>query len=87
MPYIKKKDRPRLNKWLSEMPRLTTPGELNYVVTKIILSYLSKFGTLNYAVLNEVMGVLACISQEFYRRSVSSYEDKKKYENGDVFHN
>jgi len=31
------------------------------------------------------MGVLECIKQEFYRRAVAPYEDKKKEENGDVY--
>ncbi len=85
MPYINKKDRPRLDQWLSCMPRLTTPGELNYVVTRILSGYLKKFGEVNYAVFNEVMGVIGCVGQEFYRRMIATYEDKKKKENGDVF--
>jgi hypothetical protein len=38
-----------------------------------------------YTEYNALVGVLECVKQEFYRRAVSSYEDKKKEGNGDVY--
>lgn len=59
------------------------PGDLNYKISKILLAYLG--GSPNYAAFNEVMGVLACVSQEIYRRMIAPYENKKANENGDIF--
>lgn len=33
----------------------------------------------------QILGVLSCVQQEFYRRVVAPYEDQKCRENGDVF--
>jgi hypothetical protein len=82
MPYVTKVDRPRLDRG----GEANTPGELNYLVTMKIDSYLARKGV-NYANLNEVIGVLECAKLELYRRIVASYEDSKiqNTENGDVY--
>jgi len=79
MPYIKKEDRERLA--TGELPK--NAGELNYTITKLLLNYMKAKGT-NYAHVNEVMGALNCVTQEFYRRWAAPYEDQKIAENGDV---
>ena len=62
-----------------------TPGELNYVLTRIVLSYLpAKPG---YTAYNEVLGVLEAVKLELYRRAIAPYEDTKITENGDVGYN
>lgn len=61
-----------------------TPGELNYVITKLIDQYLKEEG-LRYANINEVIGVLECAKLELYRRIAGPYEDKKIISNGDVY--
>ena len=88
MPYIKKERR-------GKDPE--NVGELNYKITKEIMKYLSLLNFRkaieskklivqnNYADYNEVIGVLECVKQELYRRLITSYEDKKKEENGDVY--
>jgi len=63
MPYIKNLDRGRLDSG----GEVETAGELNYVITKKIDSYLNRKG-LSYANLNEVIGVLECAKLELYRR-------------------
>ena len=83
MPYISQIARNRLSE-LNQTP--TTVGELNYVLTGVIRTWLSGDGhPLSYTRINEVMGVLACISQEVYRRVAVPYEERKMKENGDVF--
>lgn len=57
-------------------------GELNFVITKLCLQYMM---TPSYSRLNEIIGVLECVKQEFYRRAAAPYEDKKIQENGDVY--
>lgn len=80
MPYISKELRAHLE--TGAVPN--SPGELNYVFTMCINLYLDKHG-LSYTKLNEVMGVLACVQQEVYRRLAVPYEDAKIVENGEVF--
>ena len=86
MPYIKKDDRGVLDPFIEDLSRnmLAEPGQLNYVITKLLLKYLKACG-LRYKSVNEIMGVLSCVTQEFYRRVVVPYENKKRDENGDVF--
>lgn len=59
-------------------------GELNYRLAREIDRFMQSKGA-SYKAFNAVMGVLSCLSQEFYRRKVAIYEDVKIIENGDVF--
>ncbi len=87
MPYIEQKDREKWSKIIeqavAELEKLEMKdidGNLNYLITSILKkAYLPKY--FNY---NRAIGLLECIKQEFYRRQVSSYEDIKIKENGDV---
>ena len=58
-------------------------GELNYIITRLISNYLGP--QMDYERLNSIIGVLECAKQEFYRRVVAPYEDKKIEDNGDVY--
>lgn len=78
MPYIKKRNRDAA----SRMP--CNPGELNFTITQLCTGYMVRNG-LNYANINEVMGALESAKLEFYRRVAAPYEDKKIFENGDVY--
>jgi hypothetical protein len=82
MPYVKQSDRPRLEAGGAA----ANAGELNYAITRLIDAYLARKGV-NYAHLNEVVGVLECAKLELYRRIVAGYEDKKiaDPENGEVY--
>jgi len=73
-------------------PDIRNVGELNYVITRVILGYLKSHAphpqaacAFNYAGLNEIVGVLECVKQEFLRRVVAPYENGKIAENGDVY--
>lgn len=85
MPYIKGSSRDHLaarnTEDISEL--CYSPGDLNYVITKICDDYLGK--NPSYTHINEVIGVLECAKLEFYRRVAVPYEDKKIEENGDVY--
>jgi len=59
------------------------PGELNYLLTALCHAYIETHG-LNYGKINDVIGVLECAKQEFYRMVAAKYEDKKRDENGAV---
>ena len=81
MPYISQKDREIL-----ESCKPMKPGELNYLLTKECDGYITRKGP-SYTAINEVMGVLACVQAELYRRVASPYEDRKCRENGEVYLN
>ena len=86
MPYINQDARVRLAKdgfAPSVAGAAQSPGALNYMLTTMCHYYIDKRGT-SYAVLNEVMGVLACVQAELYRIRAAPYEDKKSIENGPV---
>lgn len=78
MPYIA----PEHRQWAKTRP--TTPGELNFAITSLVVSYLSQRGT-SYAVLNDIVGALESAKAEFQRRVVGPYEDTKIKQNGDVY--
>ena len=82
-PYIKHDRREYLNPLSQDFAR--NPGELNYQIIKLITNYLKTKSDVNYAALNEVVGVLSCVQQELYRKVIGIYEDKKEAENGSVF--
>jgi hypothetical protein len=86
MPYIEQGKRKDLDKWLEGLyVGILGPGELNYLITMIIRKYVEQKGLEKYQFHNDVMGVLSCVKEEWYRRKVSPYEDGKIEENGDVF--
>lgn len=80
MPYLTPFNRQRL----AEGGPALTGGDLNYLFSQIIRSYIQENG-LSYATLNEVTGALECCKMELYRRVVGPYEDTKIKENGDVY--
>jgi hypothetical protein len=86
MPYIEQFRRNELNRQgaarIGEF--CASVGELNYVLTRICLSYLSHHHKC-YATMNEILGVLAAIGFEFYRRVAADYENEKIAANGDVY--
>ena len=80
MPYIKQEDRLSTSVMIAE-----SPGELNYLLTKVIQEYIDERGGVSYTIINEVVGVLECAKLELYRRIAAPYEDEKCEENGDVY--
>ena len=84
MPYIKDKDRVKFQGPAIEIANLAEcAGDLNYAITIIMHSYLKK-KSLNYANLNELIGMMECCKLELYRKVASPYEDIKATENGDI---
>ncbi len=87
MPYIKSEDRPKLDSLMDPLidhiktlPLEEQDGALNYVITRMLKSiYPSR-----YFHFNRALGVLAAVTQEWYRVIVGPYEDVKIRENGQV---
>ncbi len=81
MPYISKTLRENFQNTLDNLEPIPSPGELNYLITMICLSYLKQHKT-SYTMYNETIGVLECAKLELYRKQVSEYEEIKLKENG-----
>lgn len=91
MPYIKAKDRKRLDKKiaklvskLKEFDPEELEGALNYTITSVINDAMKPVEGWRYKWINRAMGVLDCVKFEFYRRLASPYEDKAVAKNGDM---
>jgi len=90
MPYIKAEKREKFDDHIEELiDTLTdhgfsnvTIGELNYIISKIVWDIFRK--SPSYTLGNNMVGVLECVKQEFYRRQLSKLEDEKIIENGDI---
>ena len=87
MPYIVKSQRPEIDRLLEPLiahlkkqHTEVVDGQINYIITRILNGlYQPKY--FNY---NRAIGVLEAAKQEFYRRHVAPYEDKRENEEGDV---
>lgn len=91
MPYIKQEDREIYDEEIHKLVEKLTnfenknviSGHINYVFSKILWNIFRKNGP-SYTLGNNLMGVLACVSQEFYRKQLSNYENLKEKENGPI---
>ncbi len=88
-PYIDPKEREQLQYLVNDLKNAIklgnrfTPGTLNYLFTIMTHAYVDRKG-LSYTTLNDVVGVFESAKQEFYRKVVVNYEEKKIKENGDI---
>lgn len=93
MPYIKQNQRERINDLIDLLAfdineltgenKVDCSGFLNYCITSLILKVIPARRYWDIAL---VTGVLENVKQEFYRRYVTPYEDKKISQNGDVYY-
>lgn len=86
MPYIKQDLREELKELTDIIDEIAidNAGELNYVITKLLIKYEKHKGR-SYQTYNDAVGALVCCKDEFERRKVAPYEDSKIIENGDVY--
>ncbi len=87
MPYIKEKHRAPIDQALIGVFKLIrtyklNAGEINYLFTKIMHALFKK--TPEYTTINDITGAVVCAREEFGRKVVAPYEDKKIKENGDL---
>lgn len=84
MPYITQNNRDAIDPALNRVAQVTTNGgELNYVISTIVATYVRKNG-LRYQNISDVLGALNGAIGEFNRRVVDPYEQQKMLENGDL---
>lgn len=83
MPYIKEKEKDRLDRWIdnlaAELNEIGITGNLNYVLFRLanVLCH-------NYATYSAFIADLECNKLEVYRRMLAPYEDKAIERNGDA---
>lgn len=87
MPYIPQEARGAITKALQPLIDYfhsayhISLGELNFAITRLLLAQEPQ----NYKDYNELIGLLECVKQEFYRRAIIPYEEAKKEREGDVY--
>jgi len=81
MPYVTQEKR---ESFLRGEGVIETPGDLNFVLTKVCLEYLDNKSE-SYQAYNDIVGALECCKLEMYRRAVAPYEELKIAENGDLY--
>lgn len=81
MPYIPEHRRTFLHSEGAEAAK--TSGELNYLISDLLVKYLDKH-KLSYQTCNDIVGALDNAKAEFKRRVQDPYEDTKITENGDI---
>lgn len=88
MPYIARKDRAQYQQAIGKLAelvppdRMARPGHMNYIISLLIQRVYGE--SMRYADHNEVVGLLNCAQQEFYRRFTAPYEDEKIEQEGDL---
>ena len=91
MPYTKQEDRPVYERGLAEIALAFASvgagdGDLNYVLTKVALSWLTYHQPpYSYSLRGRVLLAFGAANLEYYWRVMRPYEDRKIEENGDVF--
>lgn len=89
MPYIDNATRqlldPSLDGVACRIAKIVSarPGDMNYAISALIRKVYGE--KLKYHEINEIIGVLECAKEEFYRRRAGPYEDKKILDNGDLY--
>lgn len=88
MPYIKQDRRLEFETFLKDWESIIRlnkdticAGDLNYIISCMIRIYAEHP---NYAKINDVVGLLECIKQEYLRKVVGPYEDLKEKLNGSI---
>ena len=95
MPYVQQPKRDVLDPIINDLhnalvglelddPSNNFEGNMNYIITKLITVC---YTATSYREINDVVGMLECVKQEYYRRVAAPYENMKAHDNGDVFPN
>jgi len=96
MPYIEQKRRNLYDKLISKLAKKIVKvnvdnadlfcGDLNYIITKLLVSVYYKENpcSIRYNDHNEIIGMLECCKNEWYRKLTAPYEDEKITKNGSV---
>ena len=95
MPYINRDKRRILDPYIDQLHQalvdLETDDELNnmegnvnYIVTRLLIMVYGDKTSTSYSNINDAMGVLASVGAEYYRKVAAPYEDQKEFDNGHI---
>ena len=95
MPYIKQEKRDVLDPFIDGLhhalvelemddDRNVMQGNINYVLTRLLMMVYGDSTSTNYDQINEALGILSAVDKEFYRIVAAPYEEQKKFENGEI---
>lgn len=91
MPYIPQSTRDIIDQSIDELVASISDsidddpefaGIMNYTITTLLCKIYGP--RWRYHKINEVIGVVECVKQEFYRRLAGPYEDQAIEKNGDI---
>ncbi len=96
MPYIAQEKRHQLDPAIEQLHKILVDmelddvednnmeGNMNYIFTRLLMMVYGTKDSTRYTQINDAMGVLACVSQEYYRKVAAPYEDQKEFDNGEI---
>jgi len=93
VPYIPQHDRKVLDPTIKLLQQsvlqfardgVDVSGRINYIITKLIVTVYGDCFSTTYKQINEAMGILSCVQQEYYRKVAAPYENQKEYDNGSI---
>ncbi len=83
MPYISEEDREKYDEVLKNIPSLTTKGDLEYCIFKLMRMYMTE-REFRYSTLHDCVYASMHCADEFRRRFLDKREDEAREKNGDV---
>jgi hypothetical protein len=90
MPYITQDRRTHISaqgndliKYFTNLPLNQLLGELNYLIFRIVKSWINKNGK-KYSRFASIIGTLECCKTEIYRKLIVPYEEGKEDKNGRI---
>jgi len=95
MPYISQDKRLVLDRAINEihhkLVELETDdcennmeGNVNYIFTRLLLMVYGNDESTSYSQINDALGVLSAVTNEFYRKVAAPYENQKEFVNGPI---
>lgn len=84
MPYIRPEDRKKFDYVLNSLPNMSTKGELEYCIFKLMLMYFKDGKAWRYLNLHDATYAASHCSDEFRRRFLDVREEQAIYQNGDI---
>lgn len=83
MPYISSKDKQQMQE-LEGTLTIDSKGVLNYAISQLLAHYVMENGK-SYQTLSDCISACDDAKEEFRRRVLNPYEDRKIEENGDIY--
>ncbi len=95
MPYIVEEKRQQIDREIDAIHQALVnleldddqnnmEGNMNYVITRLLMMVYGDKDSTSYSNVNDAIGLLECVKQEYYRKVAVPYETQKEFENGHI---